>query len=290
MLGVIPISTTRIAGIADKVLYVTGIFFLMFCFQKTYYTGIFFIDYRYTYVNMVIVFLLGVVFTAAYYLRRSDLIFVGRVVHAMSAAVVISFVVYRIFLRDWVLHHFEYITDDYHLIFCALCLASIMITASAARISGRVDDDSFVRFYRDFIKGAVWLFLLFFAFIYFINRSGDIVYVTNRIPFHGELARVFSEGAGSYVLLHFIVNVVFFSVFAVLVMSFTRYGSVFFGTAVPSVVSVFMEIYQYCTDSGDADIDDVIMNVAGALLGVLVYQLIIKKLLAKDCRTRSKKL
>ena len=284
MLGVIPVATTRVPKKWGTALYSLGIFFLMFCFQKTYQSGIFFIDYRYTYPNIAIVFLLAVVFTAAYYLRYRDLVTVGRVTHYMSVAVVISYIIYRWLFRDWVLNHFEYITDDYHFIFCAVCLMAVLVTAGVARLSVKTGSIGFNDFYTHFVKGAVWLFVLCFLFLFFLNRSqGEMEYRdANLIPFRGELNVLFHLGDSLTADFHLVGNIVFFGLFGLLVASCVRSHKIIIGWALPVAVSIMLEIYQYLSCHGDPDIDDVIANTLGAILGVAAYQIVSKYLLSKE--------
>lgn len=284
MLGVIPVATTRVPKKLGTALYSLGIFFLMFCFQKTYQAGIFFIDYRYTYPNIAIVFLLGVVFTAAYYLGYKDLLTVGKVSHYMSVAVVISYIIYRWLFRDWVLRHFEYITDDYHFIFCAVCLLAVLVTASVARLSVKTGNIGYNRFYTHFVKGAMWLFVLCFLFLFFINRSrGDMEYRdANLIPFRGELNVLFHLGDSLMADVHLLGNVMFFGLFGLLVASCVRNRKSLMGLVIPVITSIALEIYQYLSCHGDPDIDDVIANTLGAIIGVAAYQFVSKYLLSKE--------
>lgn len=278
--------TTRITKGLGTALYTFGIFFLMFLFQKTYDTRVFFIDYRYTYANMVVVFVASVVLTAVYYYRHRDMLTIGRVAHYMSVAVVVDYIIYRSFFRDWVLHHFEYITDDYHFIFCAICLFGILVVAVAARMVSKEQNISFNLFYSHYIRGVAWLLAMSFVFVFYLNRQGgDWVYQEiNLVPFAGELRNLFHMGTNSYADIHLIGNVVFFGVFSLVVASMTRYHKLLVGAVVPIATSILLEIYQYLSYHGDPDIDDVITNAVGAVLGIVAYQLIMKKLLSRESK------
>ena len=56
------------------------------------------------------------------------------------------------------------------------------------------------------------------------------------------------------------------------------------GTLVPVALSVFVESFQLLTKSGDADVDDIILNTLGAVLGVLIFRLLLRPLLQKETR------
>lgn len=49
-------------------------------------------------------------------------------------------------------------------------------------------------------------------------------------------------------------------------------------------LSVFVESFQLLTKSGDADVDDIILNTLGAVLGVLIFRLLLRPLLQKETR------
>ena len=48
------------------------------------------------------------------------------------------------------------------------------------------------------------------------------------------------------------------------------------GHLVPVALSVFVESFQLLTKSGDADVDDIILNTLGAVLGVLIFRVLLR--------------
>jgi glycopeptide antibiotics resistance protein len=56
-----------------------------------------------------------------------------------------------------------------------------------------------------------------------------------------------------------------------------------FGIIIPVLISFACEVFQYIFVCGDADIDDIIANTLGAIIGVVLYKLIVKDLRRKQC-------
>lgn len=283
MLGVIPVATTRVPKKWGTALYSLGIFFLMFCFQMAKNHGLFFINYRFKNINIVVVFILSVIFTVAYYLGYKDMVTIGKIIHYMSIAVVISFLLYRAFILEWVYKNIGYVFDGSHLTYCICVQAGVLTTLSTVRLLYKDGNLGYNQFFAVFIKGAMWLFVLCFAFVFFINRPDmGIEYTVNLVPFQGELKTVFDLSDSITNDVHLLGNVAFFSLFSFLIASSTLRKRKLLSLAIPVVTSITMELVQYIFYIGDPDIDDVIANTLGAILGVAAYQIVSKYLLSKE--------
>lgn len=141
----------------------------------------------------------------------------------------------------------------------------------------------FTAFYNEYIKGFWIVFVLLFLYIYFINRIGRersyYVYMpVNLVPFCGEIKQTLKNFSPNG-LMHLLGNVAYYTIFSVLVMSTVKKKKTMFGIIIPVITSIVFEGVQYLFDMGDTDIDDVITNTIGALIGVLVYNHVIKKIL-----------
>lgn len=73
-------------------------------------------------------------------------------------------------------------------------------------------------------------------------------------------------------------NIIMFIPYGLLTPLFMRECKYMGGkvVATAALTSVLIEIFQYATAFGLCDIDDVILNVAGAMLGYAIYKLIYK--------------
>lgn len=156
--------------------------------------------------------------------------------------------------------------------------ASLFITATALKIK------NYKRFFEYFWIGftPIYLFLFFLCFI--------------RTPFADNMTTNFTIGKGTFLMLKALLNninvsfeapLIFFgNLFVFIPIPFILY-SVFkikkdyiiaiFGTLIPFII----EGYQYFFKCGNVDIDDIILNIGGFLIGFLIYILIKKKHLAK---------
>ena len=91
------------------------------------------------------------------------------------------------------------------------------------------------------------------------------------IPFHGIAEYRAGTKSASSVALNYLGNVALFFPLGVLLPAYFKKLKVFGTTAVGCLVSIGVEVAQYFTKSGYTDIDDVLMNTAGAFFGAFVF-------------------
>ena len=73
-------------------------------------------------------------------------------------------------------------------------------------------------------------------------------------------------------------GLLFFTALVIVLLGITKRCKFFWGICLPVAISVSMEFYQYFFKCGDPDIDDVILNTVGAILGCVIYKFIIEKI------------
>ena len=214
-----------------------------------------------------------------------NLKFAGR----LSAASMIAFVIHyyidtnTLHLIDvyggfMVPYHFAYGMISFFSVFAAAVLCALFIKEIKA---------DFERFYKVFFRGYTVLFIFLFIQLFFVLRDWEQQYSVNLVPFHGEiseLAAAVSYGANSFMLkmIRFAGNIMFFATAPLLLGAFIKKKKKTLLILCPIALSVAAELFQFLANAGDCDIDDVILNTAGVLIGFAAFSFINKKLFAEE--------
>lgn len=121
---------------------------------------------------------------------------------------------------------------------------------------------------------AVYLFL---AGNLFFSRASGISGV-NLIPFHSITSYIDLAGDHSvrFVDVNIWGNILVFIPAGLYVMIFSKGRSLLKGLLAIVCLSVGVEVIQYLFSIGAADVDDVLLNSLGGLIGMLSYQLLHK--------------
>lgn len=182
--------------------------------------------------------------------------------------------------------------DDSRIIYHFLyTLISVFTLLAAGWICARCSKAcvDFALFYRRFSLGYLPLCAFLFILQFFLLRTfGNIFVTANSVPFRGEIYCLWyyaKTGTLSFsTALHSAGNVLYFTSLSLALCGTVRRRPVLWGTLVPVALSVFVESFQLLTKSGDADVDDIILNTLGAVLGVLIFRLLLRPLLQKETR------
>lgn len=182
--------------------------------------------------------------------------------------------------------------DDSRIIYHFLyTLISVFTLLAAGWICARCSKGcvDFALFYRRFSLGYLPLCAFLFILQFFLLRTfGNIFVTANSVPFRGEIYCLWyyaKTGTLSFsTALHSAGNVLYFTSLSLALCGTVRRRPVLWGTLVPVALSVFVESFQLLTKSGDADVDDIILNTLGAVLGVLIFRLLLRPLLQKETR------
>lgn len=120
----------------------------------------------------------------------------------------------------------------------------------------------------------VLLYLCFFSETFGRYSHEDVA--INLIPFR-EINRFFgnisSLGWGAF-LINIFGNIVAFMPFGFFEAMFIKDGNIKKATVFSGFFSILIELMQLLTRVGTCDIDDVILNTLGALLGALIHKAI----------------
>lgn len=148
---------------------------------------------------------------------------------------------------------------------------------------------------RTWHASAILLFILylfgltyFLLFAPFLGRTGEATFYLNGLPLYGEYNIVPFKVIRLFVVYHDKVpfNIFFLNIFGN-ILCFMPFGFLLkaaTGNRIPlwgcilaaAGTSVAFEFLQYFFAVGAGDIDDVMLNTAGAALGFLVYHIILR--------------
>lgn len=126
---------------------------------------------------------------------------------------------------------------------------------------------------------GVYVIVLFY-FLFFSEEMGrtygERAYHYNLTPFK-EISRFlkYSKELGTKaVLLNIWGNVVAFVPFGIFIPVFSEQGRKFWRTAIYSFeLSLFVEVLQLVTKVGSFDVDDLLLNTIGGIVGFLLYKI-----------------
>lgn len=132
----------------------------------------------------------------------------------------------------------------------------------------------FKKYFSEFFKGYTPLYLLSFVIV-FLRPAGDAA--TTNFQIGGGTLKFFSylidHPNDSEIWFNVMGNILFFVPIALILKAFVpkikNYQQLLAGLAVP----LFIEGYQLILKCGDVDIDDIILNFSGFLIGFLLLTL-----------------
>ncbi|MBE6742265.1 MAG: hypothetical protein E7570_08210 [Ruminococcaceae bacterium] len=120
------------------------------------------------------------------------------------------------------------------------------------------------------------MLITLYALLYINYRSFDAQYVVNFVPFSGEIKNLLTE-LTPLSIMRSVGNVAYYATLALTAARFTKKHRAAFAFIIPFALCILTEAAQGIFNIGDADIDDIILNSLGALIGALIYKFVIEK-------------
>lgn len=283
MLGVSRVSTTKntVLGIKkfSNILFTLAIFFTSCCFIDNYSDRFFFFDYEYRWLKFLLSLVLPTVVTVIHYIINRNLLFIAD----RTASVMVIFSV--LYALDCFVFKLNFRIQEalgiYHLAYGLITFFSIFALITLFALIEQKNNrfnNTYAQSIKAFFIGSVPMFVIGFISTYFLSRKYDDLYEPlNLIPFKGEMS-VFINTHNPECLIRDAGNVLFFTAMSIVLLGIIKRCKFFWGFCAPVIISVSMEIYQYFFKCGDPDIDDVILNTVGAILGCVIYKFIIEKI------------
>ncbi|WP_178668100.1 VanZ family protein [uncultured Eubacterium sp.] len=276
--------TTKKANLRAKkftdILLTLALFFTSCCFVDMANHGVFFIDFDYRVLKLLLAIVIPAVAVTVHYLcNRSLLDIADRTAVVMVIYGVLLLLDSATLRLMW---DIEKGTTIYHIVYGLETFFTVLLMITLiANINQRrhIMNNHYGESLKAFFTGFCFLFAVDFFYIYIFLRKYDVSWCKplNLVPFEGELKAYLTTHDAS-LLLRDAGNVFFFTAMSWMIMELCKKRRYLLGVVIPILTSVLMEVYQYLFHCGDADIDDVLLNTFGVVLGVLIYRLIIEKI------------
>ncbi|MGN0524183.1 MAG: VanZ family protein [Eubacterium sp.] len=269
-------TATRPVKILSEVLFFMGVTLTTVCFLDTWRQP-FFINTHYKALKLCLCVIIPAVLVLFNYWAEKSFNFISQASIVISCLFVIGYAVDQ-FTIKWITCFGSFVVI-YHLAYGLVSMCTVFATCVIIKHFTKNKLNDFDTLYYNFFTGFAVMGGFIFILIYFIIRDyGAVNAPVNLIPFNGEIKTAII-GKSKYTIIRSVGNVLFYSAISLTFMRFFKKNRVFWGFIIPITASVFCEAFEYFTACGEADIDDVIMNLVGILLGVAVYKLFIEKLL-----------
>lgn len=131
-------------------------------------------------------------------------------------------------------------------------------------------------FHNILLYGVMAFYLLILFVLLFHKKSVGSFQSFNLVPFGTISAYLFDNDIvlQSFALSNILGNIVIFVPLGIYAMLINRKKSMIVNTSLVALFSVVAEILQFIFKVGATDIDDVILNTIGGLIGVTLYKVI----------------
>lgn len=217
------------------------------------------------------------------WLIKTDIKAIGRGMKYFMIACMIITVIWQIYEQfRWVKHGYPFVRWRYifyydKLFDVAIVLTILTLLPTALRLfrRGEKDTPEWREIFSAFLKntltaGAIlYIFILIFGFV--LNRPFGLNVEFNFVPLKTMTEYVWSNKEYAYENTYlFIGNIAILLPFGFWFAIKNKKRRIFITLLLPVLVSCFIELSQLVLKNGHVDIDDVILNVLGFYLGVLL--------------------
>lgn len=289
-MAITKILLDRYSSDDEKFVYASKIFFfvtvfLTSCIFQSNWRSEFLLSGKYSAIKIFLAFILPSIATIFSFYATKNLDYVGKATAVIMILFVVTYQLDPFFLKimTWSnMYHFACALISYFSVFATSC---ICIVISKYKYCG------FKHFYNYFFNGYLLVFVFLFFYAFFSKRVVMDSAIVNILPFNGEIKDTLStitNGVGFFekekisIILRTLGNICFFTTMPLLLSKFVKKHKLFLITATPIFTSVMAEVLQGLTKMGNSDIDDIILNTLGTIIGVLIYKFIIEKLLLEE--------
>ena len=267
-------QTTSCLKILSRILFFVCVFFIVVFFAD-WFSGPFFLNMKYRALKYVLSVFVPAGLTVLNYRFEKTLSFIANSMIIIMSFFVIGFLV----LNTLGVHAFEFreTSSLYHITYALIGSFSVFFTATAVAHIEKSEEAGYEFFYNAFFVGYTPMMISLYVLLYFNYREPDMAYSVNLIPFRGEFRNLIVYFA-PLTVMRTVGNIAYYSTISLCAAKFAKKHQTLFAFLVPFSVSVLTEAVQGLFRIGDADIDDIILNSLGALIGALVYKYFVEKI------------
>ncbi|MBQ9531018.1 MAG: VanZ family protein [Eubacterium sp.] len=165
----------------------------------------------------------------------------------------------------------------FHILYALVSIFTVFLTVTFVCSYDKKTNYGYDLFFKNFFIGYIPVLIMLYVLVYFDYRTGGTNYIINLIPFRGEIKTLFSQFS-SFAILRTLGNIFYYSTVSLTAARFAKKRGALVGFFSAFLLSLLSEVFQVLFNMGDADIDDILLNSLGALIGALVYKFIIEKL------------
>lgn len=267
----------------SNILFTFTIFFTSCCFIDHTKLYFFFTKFEYRGIKFLLAVILPVIITAVHYIINKDLLFI-----ADRTASIMALYTFLYALDSLTLKLMWYVEKSYSLYHLAYGLETffsvlaVMTLITAIQQKNGIFNNHYAEATKSFFIGSIPVFIIGFIMSFLVIRNyGGEYNAPNFIPFNGEMSAFIKQGKPQ-LLIRDAGNVFYFTALTMAICVLVKRHKGFWAIGFPVILSISMEYYQYIFHCGDPDIDDVIMNTAGAVLGYVLYKSVIEKIKEKE--------
>ena len=270
-------KTTINNTLLSRNLFFSLVFFITVFFAD-WYSGNFFMNKSYRAVKFILCVIVPLL-TVRYNFRfEKSLKFIGK----STAIIMVCFVAFFLLFNLLKVEPFRFyqVVSVYHIAYALVCLFSVFFAATLIA-KKQACACGYEDFYKNFFLGYTPILIMLYILLYFNYREYNLEYVINFIPFKGEIKTLFSE-FGLPEIIRSLGNIAFYTTIALTCTRYTKRKPALRGFITAFAICVLTETAQGLFKIGDADIDDIILNGLGALIGALLYKYFIAALRRKE--------
>lgn len=271
-------KTTRKLKILSQILFFFCNFFIVVFFSDGF-SGPFFFNRKYRILKYILCFIVPVLTTLFNILQEKSLSSTKN----SSVIIISSFVVGLLLFNLLGIGQFllsETATIN-HIAYALVCVFSIFLTVTLCAYKELIGAGEYEDFFRTFFIAYAPMMITVYFLFYVNYRDLAMDYSVNLIPFKGEI-RDLLFNREVFNPMRSLGNVAFYTTVFLAFSSYFKKHCALLGFAAAFAISVLSEIIQGVLSFGDADIDDVLLNSFGALIGVLIYKYLIEKIRRKN--------
>ncbi|MDY4699215.1 VanZ family protein [Eubacterium coprostanoligenes] len=276
-------STTKntVLGIKkfSNILFTLAIFFSSCQFLYNYNQHLLELNYKLRWAKILLSVVVPIVVTVIHYLINHDLIYIADRTASVMIIYTFLYIIDSVILRNTkLINGFLSLRQLMYGLETFFSVLAVITLITLIRQKDRELNNHYAESLKAFFSGSIPVMGIGFAKIYFSSRIyGKVYNPPNLIPFNGEMSE-FAKSGELELLIRDAGNVLFFTALVIVLLEITKRCKFFWGICLPVAISVSMEFYQYFFKCGDPDIDDVILNTVGAILGCVIYKFIIEKI------------
>lgn len=168
-------------------------------------------------------------------------------------------------------------------IYVNLCLFAVFSAIFLFRILYKNID--FYDFYNFFFKAYSITFIFTLLMIFVLSRTKASFYSVNYLLFTGEIKDLFInifKLNNIKPLFRTVGNVLLFAPFSMMILAFYKGKKAKYAVLFTFLLSFAIEFCQFVFKNGKPEIDDLFLNTLGGLIGIFIFEKIIKKIYIKD--------